>query len=153
MTSLPIFFGKLTQLERLNISCCPLQDLPDTLSRLIHLKTLNVSKTRLSKIESYFFSAWKCLESLSMNETSIYHLPNTLKYCTRLKILEVDADRIRSPPEAILRAGIISTLQYCDMSFKAQQGLVTYDFSKRQMVDWPVDLCDPEYSREVIGMF
>jgi hypothetical protein len=65
----------------------------------------------------------------------------------------MDPDKIRSPPEAILRAGITSTLQYCEMSFKAQQGLIVYDFSKRQMVDWPVDLCDPEYSRLVTGTF
>jgi hypothetical protein len=37
------------------------------------------------------------------------------------------------------------------MSFDAQQGLVDYNFSKRQMVEWPADLCDPEYSRQVIG--
>jgi hypothetical protein len=38
------------------------------------------------------------------------------------------------------------------MSFQAQQGLIVYDFSNRQIVDWPVDLCNPEYSRQVIGM-
>lgn len=151
LETLPIFFGNLTQLQHLNFSHCPLQLLPDTLSRLIHLKTLNVSHTRLSKLESYFFCAWTRLECLSIKETSIHHLPNSLKCCTRLKTLELDADRIRSPPEAILRTGIKSTLQYCGMSFEAQQGLIVYDFSKRQMVEWPVDLCDPEYSRQVIG--
>jgi Leucine-rich repeat (LRR) protein len=151
--SLPLFFGNLTQLEYLNVSNCPLQDLPDTLSRLVHLKSLNVSKTRLREINSVFFCAWQCLESLNIKETSIHHLHNTLKYCTRLNILDVDAKIIRSPPEAILRTGIASTLQFCSMSFEAQRGLVVYDFSQRQMIEWPIDLCDPEYSRQVIGAF
>jgi Leucine-rich repeat (LRR) protein len=149
--SLPFFFGTLTQLECLNVSNCPLKELPDTLSRLVHLKTLNVSKTRLSEVNSVFFYAWQCLESLNITETDILHLHNTLKFCTRLTILDVDVDRLRSPPEAILRMGIASTLQFCSMSYEAQRGLAVYDFSKRQMVDWPVDLCDPEYSRQVIG--
>jgi Leucine-rich repeat (LRR) protein len=149
---LPIFFGLLTNLECLNVSLCPMQKLPDTLSRLINLKTLNVSKTQLSDIESHFFSQWKCLESLNIKETRVFHLHNTLQHCTKLKLLEVDADKIRSPPEVIIRTGIASTLQYCAMSFQAQQGLIVYDFSNRQIVDWPVDLCNPEYSRQVIGM-
>jgi hypothetical protein len=149
--SLPIFFGILTQLEWLNVSQCPLEALPDTLSRLVNLKTLNVSKTRLSKIDSFFFCAWTSLESLNIKETSIHHLHNTLQCCARLNILEVDPERIRSPPEVILKAGIPCTLQYCSMSFDAQRGLVVYDFSKRQMVDWPLDLCDSEYLRQVIG--
>jgi Leucine-rich repeat (LRR) protein len=149
--TLPILFGILTQLECLNVSQCPLEALPDTLSRLVNLKTLNVSKTRLSKIDSFFFCAWTSLESLNIKETSIHHLHNTLQFCARLNILEVDPERIRSPPEVIIKAGIPCTLQYCSMSFDAQRGLVEYDFSKRQMVDWPLDLCDSEYLRQVIG--
>jgi len=149
--ALPLFFGLLTNLRCLNVSQCPLQKLPDTLSRLIHLETLNVSKTQLSNIESHFFCEWKHLESLNIKETRVFHLHNTLKHCTRLKLLEVDTERIISPPEAIIRTGIASTLQYCAMSFQAQQGLIVYDFSKRLMVEWPVDLCDLEYSRHVIG--
>lgn len=153
IVTLPLFFGLLTNLKCLNVSSCPLQKLPDTLSRLINLETLNVSKTQLSDIESFFFPEWKRLQSLNIKKTRIYHLHNTLKHCAELQLLEVDADMIRSPPEAIIRTGIASTLRYCDMSFQAQQGLIVYDFSKRQMVDWPVDLCDPEYSRLVIGTY
>jgi Leucine-rich repeat (LRR) protein len=151
MDRLPIYFGFLSTLECLNISQSPVLELPDTLSRLIYLKTLNLSKTRISRIESFFFSSWKFLESLNVKETSIDYLRNTLKCCTRLENLEVDTERIRFPPKSIILGGIASTLNYCCMSFDAQQGLVDYNFSKRQMVEWPADLCDPEYSRQVIG--
>ncbi len=80
-------FGMLSNLEYLNLSYNPLEELPQNLENLKSLKGLYLTGTSLTYLPSWIASLSK-LSELDIGETKITELPSTVKMLKNLKVIE-----------------------------------------------------------------
>lgn len=115
LTELPESLSQLTQLKSLNLSNNALASLPAWVGQLTQLQSLDLSENQLS-----FLPEWLCqltqLQLLDLSENQLTSLPDWLIQLTHLQSLYLSGNQLRSLPEwlgqlTLLRSLLLSNNQ------------------------------------------
>lgn len=121
---LPDFMNRLKRLKVLKVSHNKLKTLPSSLSELSKLQELYLSSNRFSKVPLSICALPK-LQVLSLSGNNISVLPK--EFCELQKslcTLEIDVDKMVSPPAAVAAAGVEAVMRHlCEEHQVEYQGL------------------------------
>ncbi|HEX5706065.1 MAG TPA: leucine-rich repeat protein, partial [Pyrinomonadaceae bacterium] len=112
LDELPESLSQLTQLESLNLSDNQLTELPESLSRLTQLKSLNLSHNRLTELPEWMGQLAR-LNTLKLSGNRLTELPESLGQLTQLVTFDVLANQLTELPESL---GELTKLEWVDLS-------------------------------------
>jgi len=161
ISSLPPSFGRLTNLESLDVSCTKnltIAPLPDTMGGLVNLRHLCLRGSAVASLPSSF-GRWKKLEFLDVSYTqNLFVLPQDIGNLVNLKRLDVRGAMIVSLPPSIMKChhlvtiDISSTPNVLKLIRKVWgKPLSNYDSRRCFIACLPLTQMDELLSREYLG--
>lgn len=100
LTELPESLSRLTQLQSLELTGNQLSTLPDSLSQLTQLRSLKLSLNQLTTLPDSLGQLTQ-MQSLDLSDNRLTALPESLSQLTQLQSLDLSNNRLTAPPESL----------------------------------------------------
>ena len=111
LSEIPNSITRLTNLQSLDLRHNSLSEIPDSITRLTNLKSLDLSNNSLSTIPESITRLTN-LKTLYLNSNSISAIPESITRLQKLTRLNLDENPITEPPLEVVKEGIEAIRQY-----------------------------------------
>lgn len=104
-------FHPYNYLQELYLEHNKLKTLPDSLCKLVNLKTLTLSHNKLKHLPEDI-GLLKSLHTLNIEENPVTKLPKSFYKLSQLTVLHLNCDQFCYPPSEVVKNGIEAIIKY-----------------------------------------